>query len=359
MKKLKFIHVGTGNFGIYWGKNVFPKIQPFAECVAAVDINPEALENFKALNRLPPDKHYTDLRAALTENKCDFIVVVVMPNARMPIIDLAIEFGVDVLCEKPAADTMEDYVAIYRKMKAAGRKIAVTMSHRYEREKQTLEQMVRSGVYGKPNYIYGRLAMQRRKIPSTNYWGDDPSKKTPFNIFRRGLTEGIIHELDTFRGITGCNASKVFCKIWQFNPEDGSEGIHTASLIQVTMENGVQCLIEHSNANAVTLNGWSNEHYRIECANATLIADNRKVTVLSGMGQPFPEKAEMPLMEGDFFDHTLLVHDFCKWLDGGSEMKTSLSDNLQCAALTFAALESAFSGKEVDVQEFFVRHMNT
>jgi len=358
MKKHKFIHVGTGSFGTYWGRGVFGRVAPFAECVAAVDIDPEAIGAFKELKLLPEDRHYTDLRTALSENECDFITVVVMPPARIPIIDLAIEFGVDVLCEKPAAGNMDDYVTIYRKMKAAGRKIAVTMSHRYEREKQTLERMVKSGAYGKLNFIYGRLSMKRSKTRNRRFEGTDPAMLTDYNKARRELSEGVIHEYDTFRGISGSNAAKVFCRHWRFDPGDGSENIPSASLTTIVMENGVRCLIEHSNSYAVTTNGWGDEHFRAECANATLIADNKKVTVLSGMGQPYPEKAEMPLMDGEYFDHALLMKDFCDWLDGGPEPQTCLEDNMQCAALTFAALESAFSGAEVDVQEFLKKHMD-
>ena len=357
MERKKFIQVGTGSFGMAWGRNFIPKAAEFAELVAAVDVAPAALAEYKALGLLPENRLYTDLRTALTENKCDFIAVIVMPWMRMPIIDLAIEFGVDVLCEKPAADNMDDYVTIYRKMKAAGRKIAVTMSHRFEREKQTVEQMVKSGAYGKLNYVYGRLSMQRRKERNARYEGTDPSMLTPQRVARRGLTEGVIHEFDTFRGITGANAAKVYCQDWQFDPEDGSEARPSTALALITMENGVRCYIEHSSAYAVTTNGWGGEHFRAECANATIIADNRRVTVLSGMGQPFPEKAEMPLAAGDHFDHPMLIRDFCAWLNGGPPPITTLEDNLQCAALTFAALESAFTGKEVDVQEYYRRHM--
>ena len=352
MEKKKFIQVGTGNWGMFWGRNFIREVAPFAECIAAVDINPEAISNFKTLNLLPENKYYTDLRTALIENKCDFLAVVVMPPARLPVIELAIEFGLDVLCEKPAAGSMEEYVAIYKKMKNAGRKIAVTMSHRFEREKQTLEQMVKSGAYGKLNYIYGRLSMQRSKKT-----GGFTAQNT-YEKARRTISEGVIHELDTLRGIAGCNAAKVFCQYWEFDPEDDSENKPATVLMNVTMENGVRCVIEHSNAYALTTNGWCNEHFRAECANATIIADNQKVTLMSGMGQPYPEKAEMPLKNGEYFDHALLIYDFVNWLNGGSEPATSLEDNMQCAALTFAALESAFSGKEIDVQGFFKEHMN-
>jgi hypothetical protein len=48
MRKLKFIHVGTGGFGAHWCKDVLPYVVnrlQAAELVAAVDINPEAHQN--------------------------------------------------------------------------------------------------------------------------------------------------------------------------------------------------------------------------------------------------------------------------------------------------------------------------
>ena len=46
-------------------------------------------------------------RKAIEENPCDFLVLMIPPRARMQYIDLAVEYGLDVVCEKPLADTME------------------------------------------------------------------------------------------------------------------------------------------------------------------------------------------------------------------------------------------------------------
>jgi hypothetical protein len=48
---------------------------------------------------------------------------------------------------------------------------------------------------------------------------------------------------------------------------------------------------------------------------------------------------------------------FCDWLAGGDPPPTHLEDNLQCAGLLFAAIESAHTGRPVDVQEFLGRHL--
>ena len=36
---------------------------------------------------------------------------------------------------------------------------------------------------------------------------------------------------------------------------------------------------------------------------------------------------------------------------------TEMEDNLQCCALTYGAIESIQTGKAVDVQEFYRKHM--
>jgi hypothetical protein len=53
-----------------------------------------------------------------------------------------------------------------------------------------------------------------------------------------------------------------------------------------------------------------------------------------------------------------LAEMFCDWLSGARDNHpTNLEDNIQCCALLFAAIESAHTGKVVDVREFLKRHL--
>ena len=49
--------------------------------------------------------------------------------------------------------------------------------------------------------------------------------------------------------------------------------------------------------------------------------------------------------------HGWIVNEFLDWLDGGPAPATTLEDNMQTAAMIFAAIESARIGQTVDVQE--------
>ena len=51
-----------------------------------------------------------------------------------------------------------------------------------------------------------------------------------------------------------------------------------------------------------------------------------------------------------------LTENFFQWLLGGEPPPNDLHDRTQCAALLFAAIESAHTGRAVDVQAFLERH---
>ena len=336
----KMIQVGTGGFGVYWLESIIPRVSDFARLVAAVDVKAEALKNAVVLAGLPKEKCYTDLRRALKENKADFVNVVVPPEFHEAVIDEALEAGMDIVCEKPLGKDMEASVRIRNKVKAAGRKLAVTMSHRFEVEKQTVEALARSGAYGEIDYVVSRLTMAR----SEENHGENKAETL--------ISSALIHNMDTVRGICGCNAKTVYANCWTGGPGSAPSG-----LVIMEMENGVRAVLEESFANGTNLDGWSDEYLRVECREASIEADHRTVTVRSDRGYPFPKRAQMPLLQGEYWDHALIIRRFVEWLEGGSMPVTEMEDNLQCCALTYGAIESIQTGKAVDVQEFYRKHM--
>lgn len=327
-----FILVGTGGFGRYWCRRLIPSIRDIALPVAAVDINEAALEN-AAEAGIPEECRYTDIRHALAAHKADFIVLVTPPKFREEYVDLALEAGLDILCEKPLSDSIEGCIRIMRMVKAAGRHLAVTMSHRMEFEKQLVEQAVKSGKHGSLNYICSRLNIASHKYSSIC---------TPENY----VSTCLIHNLDTVRAVSGSNAKRVYADCWPHM--DNGDFIGMSGLAIVEMENGIRAQLEESFANAKGMDGWSDEYLRAECTGATIIADHRKVTVLSENSEPI----ELTPDSNHYWGHELIFRDFINWLNGGQPSATSIDDNIQCAALTFATIESIRTGKPVDVQQY-------
>lgn len=345
---LRFIHVGTGGFGAYWCAQVLGRLVELgkAEPAAAVDINPDNLKNARDGYGVPESRCYTDARQAFDEIEADFAVIVVPPAHHEAISTLAIEHGLHVLMEKPLADTMEASCRIYHRAREAGIKMAITMSHRFDQDKQSLEGAIHSGAYGALNYLIGRNTWAFRKYGSWAAWRHE--------IADALLIEGTVHHFDIMRGLARSNAAIVYANTW--NPPWGEFAGDSTGLIIVEMENGVRVFYEGAKPNATGLNPWACDYWRAECDRATLVLDNRQLRRLSDLSGE-REDEELPLAEQPAWLNPWLAEMFVDWLEGGPPLPTRVEDNIQCAALLFAALKSAHSGQVVDVQDFLARHL--
>lgn len=350
MPPKRFIQIGTGGFGGSWVRDFMPRLideLKIAQAVAVADVNTNSFPDAMARYHLPAEKCYTDIARAFAENDADFAIIVVPPAHHEKIVDLALGKGMNILSEKPIADTMEASCRIFKKVKSAGRKMAVTMSHRFDQDKQSLEREVKSGRHGRLNYIVGRNTWNNRKFGS---WGEFRHK-----IADPLLIEGTVHHFDCIRALSGSNAKTVYALTW--NPPWGEFAGDCTGLITMEMENGVKVIYEGAKANATALNTWSQEYFRAECESATVELDNRKLRVISDLNGE-RSTTDKALLRQPAWTNSWLAELFVNWLNGGEAPPNQLDDNIHCAALTFAAVESAHTRKVVDVAEYLKRHMD-
>ncbi len=346
----KMIQIGLGAMGRDWCKTSLPPNirDGLVEVVAAVDINPAVLSVAQESLGLRPDQCYTDLQRALDENPADFCTVVVTPAYHEEVVDLAIAHDLHILSEKPIADTLAASVRIADKIKRAGLKMGVTMSHRYDQDKTTLRTELRSGCYGSLDYLVCHLTSDLRKYGS---WG----------VFRHEIpdplmVEGAVHHLDFLADMAGAKCDTIYAQTW--NPPWGEYAGDSQALVTMIFENGSRAMFEGASANAVGLKDWEQETIRAECELGTLVLNARRlerfpydqstqrITKFEGDGE------EIPLMERSKWKNTWLIEKFVNWLDGGEPMETNVEDNLQSVALIFAAIESNRTGQTVKVQQF-------
>lgn len=344
----KAILVGTGGFGAYWCR-VFlpPNIQDnLLEVVAAIDINPNALQNARDHLGLREDQCYTDAQKAFDENKADFAIIVVPPAYHENIVDLALNHDMHILSEKPIADSLLASVRIAQKVKSAGKIMGVTMSHRFDQDKTTLRKAIQSGAYGPLDYLVCRFTCDCRVFAS---WG-----KFRHEIPDPLMVEGAVHHLDILADMAGDCCDTIYAQTW--NPNWGEFAGDSQGLVIMHMQNNTRAFYEGAKTNAVGLNGWGQEYIRAECQDATLVMSHRKVEafpfnatkrtyVQPGEGQ------EIPLLQQSKWANTWLIEKYVNWLNGGEPMETNVEDNLQSIALIFAAIQSSRTGQPVKVQE--------
>ncbi|MFI5013080.1 MAG: Gfo/Idh/MocA family protein [Hyphomicrobiales bacterium] len=350
----KVIHVGVGTFGRRWcteflAANVADRT---IEVVAVVDVDEKALAFGRKALGLPAEACYTDAAAAFAAHRPDFCTIVVPPNFHEAVVDIALAHGVDILCEKPIADTMAGSLRIARKVKAAGRKMAVTMSHRFDQDKTTLRKIIRSGQLGKVNAVSCRYAADMREHLA---WGA---------LFRHTMQdplmiEGAVHHLDLVADFAGAPCETIYASTWR--PDWARYAGDTDGIVLMTFENGVRGVYEGSSTTAVGLNDWTREYLRVDCELGTAILNSREIEIFSrsdlvrqrcreGQGQ------KIQLITQPKWLNTWLIEKFCRWLDGGPEMETHVEANVQASALIFAGIESKRTGQALRIVDYIRSH---
>ena len=346
----KLIQVGTGGRGVDWCRKILPpNIEDgLIEVVAAVDLVPETFANAQEGLGLRADQCYTDIARAFDENKADFATVVVPPAYHEEVVDVTLDHDMHVLSEKPIADSMAASARIFHKVKSAGKKMGVTMSHRFDWDKTTLRQELHSGDYGALDYLVCRFTCDCRQYAS---WG----RAHRYEMEDPLMIEGSVHHLDILADLAGAKCDTLYAQTW--NPTWGEFAGDSQALVTMYFENGTRAFYEGAMTNSVSLNCWLDEYIRAECEKATFILDHRQLERFSydsskRVNAQEGEGEKVPMLDRDKWSDAWLVEKFVHWLDGGEPMETNLEDNLQSVALIYASIESSRTGKPVKVQEF-------
>ena len=346
----KMIQVGCGGHGRTWCERFLPPnvADGLIEVVAAVDVNPQALQNAQTFLGLSADRCYSDFERAFAEHPADFCSVVVPPAYHEQVVDSALRHNMHILSEKPIADTLEGSVRIAEKVRRAGKKMAVTMSHRFDQDKTTLRAALRAGDYGAIDYLICRFTCDMRKFGA---WGAAFRHQIADTL----MIEGAVHHLDILADLAGAKCDTLYAQTW--NPAWGDYGGDSQGHVMMHFENGVRAFYEGAKTNAVGINGWGQGYIRAECELGTLGLDRRELfahiydPTQMRVSRREHEGTRLPLIEQAKWANTWLVEQFVHWLDGGEAMATNVEDNLQSVALIFAAIESSRSGQPVKVQE--------
>jgi predicted dehydrogenase len=345
----RVIHAGIGTFGKRWCKD-FLKANVddgTIEVVALVDLNQDNLDFGRSVLGLPPERCFTDAAEAFASVEAEFCTVAVTPAHHEAVIDEALRHGLDILCEKPIADTMAATIRVARKVEAAGHKMAVTMSHRFDQDKMTLQRIVRSGILGRINAIGMR------------FQGDMRQHMAWSSLFRHEmehplLIEGAIHHLDIIANLAGARCETISAMTWR--PPWAEFRGDTDAIVSMSFPNGVRAVYEGSVSNAVGLNTFYKEYIRVDGELGTAILNSRDLEVFmrqdiwrqqhrEGKGQ------KIPLLEQSKWLNTWLIELFAQWCAGGPPLGTEVAENLHSSALVFAAIESQARNEPVNVPE--------
>ena len=143
-EKMKIALVGLGIRGVnMFGREVQRIYPDQIEFVGLCDINPGRLEFGK--------KHigvdcplYTDFDKMLAERKPDVVIVTTVDNTHHEFIIKALDFGSNVITEKPMTTDQFKCQAILDAERKSGKKVIVTFNYRYSPHRQRMHEILHS-----------------------------------------------------------------------------------------------------------------------------------------------------------------------------------------------------------------------
>ena len=162
--------IGAGGLARRWIRDFYAPHRERVAIIGLVDVNAEVLAQQGDFLGLPTERRFTNMVEAFASvgGEADCCTIVIPPAVHRDAVLLAVERGLDILSEKPIADTWEACRDIYAAVTRAGLKMQVVQNYRYYQPMLTLRDVLRRGELGRINYIFARFAKDYRLYGS---WG--------------------------------------------------------------------------------------------------------------------------------------------------------------------------------------------
>lgn len=147
--KKRIAMVGTGVRGIgMWGKPVIKEFADQVEFVGLCDINPGRVETAKKAMGLSCPT-FTDFDKMMKDTKPDQLLVMTVDGTHHEFIIKGMEYGADIITEKPMTIDEQKCQAILDAEKKTGKKVTVTFNYRYSPHRQKIYELLRNDTIGK------------------------------------------------------------------------------------------------------------------------------------------------------------------------------------------------------------------
>jgi len=173
---------------------------------------------------------YRDMDAMLDAEGPDLVDIATPPDTHLSLVAGAAARGIDVICQKPLAPTLEDAVRLVEQCENAGVMLAVHENIRWAPWHREIARFIGAGKTGRLH----RIGMRLR--PGDGQGADAYLARQPYfqTMPRFLIHETAIHWIDTFRFLMG-EITGVFARLERLNPAIAGED---AGVVVFAFENG-------------------------------------------------------------------------------------------------------------------------
>lgn len=334
---------GCGAMAKGWVRAVTetPDLAEKIKIVGLVDLNPAAAQALAEEFGLEDALVATSLSDILTKVQADLVFDVVIPAARFDVVSTALRAGCHVLSEKPMANTLDEAKGLVSLAAETGRVHAVVQNRRFIEGVRRMRAFIDSGAIGDLTAVHCDFFL----APHFGGFRDEMQHVL--------LLDMAIHTFDAARFVVDKQPLAVYCV--ERNPR-GSWYAHGAS---------ANAIFEFSDDVVFTYRGsWCAEGRRTSWESQWRLVGNKGMLTWDGE-EAFDATIagdEPGLLRGfstvnvsdhdvpsETHGHASVLQSFVKAVEGGVLPETVGSDNINSLAMVFAAIESAESGKRIDI----------
>jgi predicted dehydrogenase len=284
----------------------------------------------------------TNLDAVLDQTKPQIVFDVVVPAARREVAFSALTHHCHLLTEKPLADSPENARAIVELARQAGRVHAVVQNRRFVANVRRIRRFLDSGAIGTPTSIHADFFV------APHFGGFREEMRHVL------LLDMAIHTFDAARYMVNGDPKRAFCLEWEPANSWYMQGSSAAAIFEL------------AGGKVFTYRGsWCADGFRSSWEAGWRIVGERGTVVWDGFDDLRAEVAR-PVREG-LFDrsepvmvppldasdriggHLGVIQDFLRAIESGAEPETRGSDNIKSLGMVFAAIESAKTGRRIDI----------
>ncbi|WP_309380156.1 Gfo/Idh/MocA family oxidoreductase [Cerasicoccus frondis] len=166
--KKRYAIVGTGSRSFMFAEALLRTYQSTSTLVAICDLNAQrmAYHNKRYVEEwgCKPVKAYesADFDQMIAKERPDVVIVTTMDRTHHLYIIRAMEFGCDVITEKPMTTDAEKCQAIIDAAKRTGRNVRVTFNYRYAPSRSKVKELIQSGVIGDVKSVHFEWLLDTR-----------------------------------------------------------------------------------------------------------------------------------------------------------------------------------------------------
>ena len=340
---LRGVCIGAGYFSHfqYEAWNRIPEVDIVAFC------NRDAVRSKEVQERFGLETRYTDYREMLDRERPDFVDVITPPGTHAEICAEAGARGIDIICQKPLAPTLEEAQGLVDRAKRDGVRLMVHENFRFQPWHRKIKGLMDSGILGE------RLHSLSFRTRTGDGWGEEAyiPRQPYFREYPRLLVyETGIHFIDTFRYLGG-EIARVTAWLRKLNPVIQGED---CGLLVFEFENGAigQWDANRYNEPPEGINArYTFGEFLVEGDQGSVRLGFDGSISLQRLGDKAQSIDYQPSKEGFAGDCVYATQrSFIDHLQGGDAFETSGEDYLRSIAVQEAIYTSAQSREPVAVQ---------